>query len=102
MAVKRIYYIDILRAVACFLVVLTHSALPSVDGSDGWVKGGISLLCSFAPVLFFALSGALIFPVHTSMKEFYKRRFLKLIPPMVCWSVILLIVHTCMGKLPPP
>ena len=83
---KRIYYLDILRVFACFLVVLTHSQMPNLP-QNGKIVGLISLICSPSSELFLALSGAVLLPVRTNMRDFYKRRFLKLLPPMIFWSV---------------
>lgn len=96
---KRIEYIDTLRVIACFLVILTHSAMPVEDDSMGVWMGGISFLGSPSSELFLALSGMVLLPVHISMREFYKRRFLKLIPPVLCWSFVILVVYICLGKI---
>ncbi len=96
---SHLVYIDILRLLACFLVVLTHSALPSVDGTDGLIKGGISFLGSPSSELFLALSGAVLLPVRKSMREFYHRRLKKLIPPVLCWSVAIILIYVCLGKI---
>lgn len=82
----RIYYLDCLRVFAFFLVVLTHSQMSNIASNGIWVSG-ISFLCSPSSELFLALSGAILLPVHTDFSSFYRRRFLKLLPPMVIWSV---------------
>ncbi len=97
--IDRVVYIDIIRLLACFFVILTHSAMPSVDGSDGFIKAGISFVSIPFTDLFFAVSGALLLPTHGTMKEFYKKRFLKLLPPVVIWSVVTLLVRAIIGKI---
>lgn len=84
----RIEYVDNVRVIACFLVVLTHSVMPSVDGSDGLWMVILAILCSVNVPLFFCISGTLTLPVKTSSKSFYIKRFQRIIPPMIIWSVI--------------
>ncbi len=84
----RIEYVDNVRAIACFLVVLTHSVMPSVSGSDGIYMVLLAILCSVNVPLFFCISGTLILPVKTSSRLFYTKRFSRIIPPMIIWSVI--------------
>lgn len=85
---ERVEYFDLLRVLACFLVVLTHSVMPSVDGSDGLYVFGLSFVSSPSSELFLAISGALLLPTKVSMSDFYKRRFTKLIPPLIFWSIV--------------
>ena len=72
---SRIIYIDTLRTLACFLVVLTHSAMPAKNTNDGIYMFFYSFISSPATQIFFAISGALLFPVKQPMKDFYKKRF---------------------------
>ena len=95
---KRLDYIDILRVLACFLVILTHSAMPAVNSTDGIWCFSYSLVSSPSSELFLALSGAVLLPVKVSMKEFYKRRFLKLLPPVLIWSVLIIFIYILLGK----
>ncbi len=67
---KRIDYLDTLRVIACFLVVLTHSAIPASDPSNGIYYAFISLLCSPNNGLFFSISGALLRPTTLAIGEF--------------------------------
>lgn len=95
---KRLDYIDILRVLACFLVILTHSAMPAVNSTDGIWCFSYSLVSSPSSELFLALSGAVLLPVKVSMKEFYKRRFLKLLPPVLIWSVLIIFIYILLDK----
>lgn len=95
---QRIYYLDCLRVFAFFLVVLTHSQMPNISANGMWVSG-ISFFCSPSSELFLALSGAILLPVHTDFSSFYKRRFLKLLPPMVIWSVFGVCLRYFQGKI---
>lgn len=85
---NRISYIDNLRLIACFLVILTHSAMPSENaGHDGFWMYLISFVGSPSSELFLAISGTVLLPIRKDVRTFYKNRFLKLIPPLVFWSV---------------
>ncbi len=93
----RLCYIDNLRVLACFLVLLTHSAMPATDAAkEGFWMFLISFLDSPSSELFLALSGTVLLPVKTGFRPFYKRRFLKLLPPLIIWSIlgVMLYVQT--------
>ncbi|MCQ2267588.1 MAG: acyltransferase [Bacteroidaceae bacterium] len=94
---QRIGYLDVLRVFACFLVVLTHSVMENKAENGIWL-GFLSLLCSPSSELFLALSGAILLPIHTDMEYFYKRRFLKLLPPMFIWSTFGIVLHLIQNK----
>lgn len=98
MITKRLEYMDVLRALACFLVVLTHSALPSETGTDGIWKYLISFIASPATQVFFAISGALLIKPNIETGTFLKKRFLRLLPPVVVWSLITMVVYVLLGK----
>lgn len=91
----RLYYIDNLRVLACFLVLLTHATMPSTNpDKEGFWMFGISFIGSPSSELFLALSGTVLLPVKTGFREFYKRRFAKLLPPLLIWSVFGICLHT--------
>ena len=94
---KRLVYVDMLRVIACFLVILTHSSMP-MDVSSNIYLALISFISMPATQLFFALSGTVLLPVKMEMKAFYKRRFLKLLPPVFFWSIITVFVYFMVGK----
>jgi surface polysaccharide O-acyltransferase-like enzyme len=96
---KRIEYIDTLRVIACFLVMLTHSTRPVEDVSLGIWLGILSFIGSPSSELFLSLSGTVLLPVRRPMKEFYHRRFMKLIPPVIFWSIIILLLHYFDGQI---
>lgn len=84
---SRIVYLDYLRILACLLVIFTHAAMPAQE-SDGIYLSIISLIGSPSSELFLALSGAVLLPIKTDFSSFYKRRFSKLLPPLIIWSVV--------------
>lgn len=95
---SRCHYIDIMRIFACCLVVLTHCQLENV-AENGFYVSAINFFCSPSSELFLALSGAVLLPVVKPMREFYNRRFLKLLPPLVFWSILWLLLKYLSGEL---
>ena len=94
---KREHSLDVMRVLACFLVVLTHSMMPNVH-ENGRYLGFLSFLCSPSSEMFLMLSGAILLPVKMNASAFYKRRFLKLLPPMMVWSLFGIILRYLQGK----
>ncbi len=97
----RIGYLDTVRVVACLMVVLVHAPHPhaSIDVSGGWLYGMISYLCSPCIGLFLMVSGALLFPVKLSGREFLKRRLGRIVFPLIIWSAIALSTCALMGEI---
>jgi surface polysaccharide O-acyltransferase-like enzyme len=79
---------DLLRILACFLVVVIH-----VSGADvlacgqNWWAGNIydSFARPSVPT-FFMISGAMLLPKSEPLLLFFRKRLLKVIPPLVGWS----------------
>ena len=93
---RRIPYLDILRVVACLLVILIHTPIrqydtyyntPSVAGAVYTVM--VAVNCN----LFFMITGALLLPVTRPGKSFVKRRLRVILPPLVVWTVVYLLEH---------
>lgn len=89
----QIQYINNLRAFACYLVVLTHSAMPALKDSYGPYMVILSILSSPSSELFIMISSSLLAPAKLPMFEFYRKRFNKLLWPFVFWSAIILIME---------
>jgi len=91
-------WIDLLRIIACFLVVLAHCCDPFVGQFDNnrnaFLTGAFtgSLVRSSVP-LFVMMSGVLLFPTHLSMNEFYRKRIGRIIIPLIFWSIALPILY---------
>lgn len=58
---QRDLSLDLLRIVACVMVVVMHSPIPS-DNSDGIILSSLSYFTAPCIGLFFMVSGALILP----------------------------------------
>ena len=85
----RNHSLDILRILACLMVVTMHAPLPGSE-SDGMYLSALSYLTAPGLGLFFMISGALLLPVKTDTRTFLKRRFSKIAIPTVVWSVLFL------------
>lgn len=83
--------LDIIRLLACFLVLLMHSPLPSANANGSFL---VALSYFTAPCigLFFMVSGALLLPVKTNYFTFLRRRFDKIAIPTVVWSLIYIVL----------
>ena len=98
---KREIWLDWLRVVACFLVMLTHSTEPFYLGgkgslilthSDAVWAAVMDVLSRAAVVLFIIASSYLQFPLHYSTKEFFRKRALRILPPFIIWTLVYALV----------
>ena len=93
---RRIVFLDYLRVVACFMVILVHCIEPFYLNSDGtyiashndalWVTFVNSLLRIAVP-LFMMASSYLLMPISTDTTTFYRRRFQRVAIPIIVWSL---------------
>lgn len=87
---ERKQYLDILRVLACMLVVLTHCTPPAPAGFQASsIHAFMTLICSPSPELFMAISGALLLPVRGPTGEFLLKRFLRVFPALLFWSSVI-------------
>ena len=91
---EAIGWVDALRVLACFMVVLAHSCdafVAQFDNDRTSFLTGVftgSLMRPCVPI-FAMLTGVLLFPVRSSMADFYKKRIGRLVIPVVFWSLAL-------------
>ena len=93
---KRDYSLDIIRVIACLMIVLMHSPM-SDQGTSGAVLSGISYLTAPGIGLFFMVSGALLLKSNAGKpfetRNFLQRRFTKILVPLLFWSVVGLVLE---------
>ena len=65
MKTVRYYYLDIIRCLACLLVVVMHS-MRGGDNANAVVYVALDTLAKPCDALFFMASGALLLPVKTN------------------------------------
>lgn len=94
---QRIVFLDYLRVIACFMVIMVHSCeFFFIDGDhigirtpeDGfWVSLVDSAFRCSVP-LFVLASSYLLLPLKTDAASFYKRRFVRVVVPFLLWSLL--------------
>ena len=98
---KRVIWLDWLRLVACFLVMLTHSTEPFYLGGEGslilthsdavWVAV-LDVFSRAAVVLFVIASSYLQLPLHYPAGEFFRRRAVRILVPFLIWTIVYALV----------
>lgn len=94
---ERVVFLDYLRVIACFMVIMVHSCEPFYLGGKGtfilneidglWVTLLDSPFRSSVP-LFMMASSYLLFPVKGSVSDFFRRRFVRVVIPLLVWLVV--------------
>ena len=94
---QREIWIDWLRVIACFLVMMTHSNEPFYLGGEGsliltkadaiWVAV-LNVLPRACVALFVVASSYLQFPLHYPTGEFFRRRAVRILIPFFIWTVV--------------
>lgn len=90
---QRDYKLDIVRIVACLMVILMHSPMPNMELS-GIIAVGNTMITMPCIGLFFIVSGYLLLPVKTSMKDFLTKRLGKVVWPTLVFTLFYIIVNT--------
>lgn len=95
---ENIAWIDLLRIIACFLVVFSHCCDPFVAHFNAdypkFLQGcGLGSAVRCCVPLFVMMTGVLLFPVNTTLGEFYGKRIKRLLVPLVFWSLALPVAY---------
>ncbi len=89
---KRMVYLDLIRVLACYMIVVAHSKLQT--RAPDISLHVYNLLSSPFIGLFFMVSGALLLPVKDpSIYIFIKNRLSKVGIPLLAWSIVYAITH---------
>jgi fucose 4-O-acetylase-like acetyltransferase len=86
---KNIYFVNVAKTLAIFLVALTHLSIS---------HGFYSLLNSFSIPLFFFISGYLLTTKSISLKKFVHKKFRSLIVPYFVFAVMTLLFWYFAGR----
>lgn len=99
-------YIDILKIIAIFFVLYTHTgndAMHVFENTSGINYGfslALALISAFGPTLFFIVSGSLLLSHEESLKEVFKKRILRYFILLVVIEVVRIIYfHAVSGVL---
>ncbi len=93
---RQLFSLNLIRAVAIVMVVLDHSLRRDVSPDTGYF---MRLLLNPDAVLFFMVSGALLFPVQGSYAEFMRRRVVKVMVPFVIWVMVYALCYYKLGMI---
>lgn len=114
---QRIAFVDYIRVVACFLVMLVHASENFYAADASGLAGNVSMLANEANrfwvafydgalgrisvPLFMVVSAFLLVPVKqgVTMAAFYKRRFLRILPPMICFMLLYTFLPLLWGQM---
>ena len=95
----RLYWLDSVRVLACFLVCLIHAPLPDTSGQGSLWLSAYNYLSAPCIGLFFMVSGALLFPVKSDINTFIRKRLMRIGLPLLFWSAVCVIVFWLVGKI---
>ena len=87
---KRLEYLDIIRVVACLMVIVMHAPI----SGDGAMTHGPFLVFTSVP-LFFMVSGALLLPCREGItaRAYLAKRIGKIVGPTVCFSLFYIVLN---------
>ena len=107
---QRIVFIDYIRVIACFLVMLVHSSECFYSAADGmslvpnessrfWVAFYDGFIARTCVPLFIIVSSFLLVPMKPgqTMQDFYKRRFTRILPPFIAFLLIYCLLPLAWG-----
>ncbi|MBQ8124759.1 MAG: acyltransferase [Kiritimatiellae bacterium] len=95
---ERVVFLDWLRIIACFMVMVIHSCEPFYLGgaapnvtfiANRWDAFWVSLVesvCRVCVPLFVMASSYLLFPLKRPAGEFFRRRLGRIVVPFLVWS----------------
>ena len=102
----RIVFVDYIRVVACFMVMLVHASENFYGADASGLAGNVSMLANeanrfwvsfydggvgrVAVPLFMIVSAFLLVPVRqgVTMGQFYRKRFMRILPPFFCFMAL--------------
>lgn len=95
---EQIGWIDLLRVLACFLVIVSHCCDPFVGRFDSnypeFLNGAfIGSMVRCCVPLFVMMSAVLLLPIKMDMRTFYSKRAKRLLLPFVFWSLALPVLY---------
>ena len=103
---ERIAFVDWIRVVACFMVMLVHASENFYGADSSGLAGNVSMLANeanrfwvafydggvgrTAVPLFMIVSAFLLVPMKKDMTmgQFYKKRFMRILPPFIVFMLL--------------
>lgn len=103
--VKRLMWAEYLKIISIFGVIIIHSSAPYLlkykNETIGWWTGNLyDTLFRWCIPVFFMLSGTFILEQvqSVSIRQFYLRRFKRIVMPFFIWSVVYFIWRVLVNK----
>lgn len=93
---ERNYSFDIMRVLACIMIICMHSPMPS-EKAISFFNLAVGYLTAPGLCLFFVISGALLLPVKTDTFSFLKKRLGKVAMPTLCFTLLYLSLNALSG-----
>ena len=102
----RIYFLDSMRVIACFMVIVVHSCeFFFIDGEaigirsldDGWWVSVVDSAFRCSVPLFVMISAYLLVPVKGDAGVFFKRRLTRVVVPFAVWSLLYAVLPCLWG-----
>ena len=107
---ERIPFIDYIRVIACLLVMVVHASecfyvdhdsytMVANESNRLWVSVYDGGLGRISVPLFMIVSAFLLVPMKSgmTMHQFYRRRFLRILPPFVCFLLLYALLPLAWG-----
>ena len=92
---KRIFYYDVLRALAIIGIVFCHASvvfvITGINNPDFYISAFFDCFRDFSIPVFVMLSGALLLNRKDSLKTFFKKRLSRIFIPFLFWVMIYII-----------
>lgn len=90
----RSHSLDLIRVVACLLVVGTHAPMAGEAASQsGFFLGSLAYIVRPCIGLFLMISGALLLPIRQCTEDFLSRRLRKIVYPTIFWSILYIVIR---------
>ncbi|WCO02759.1 acyltransferase [Psychroserpens ponticola] len=94
---KRSIWMTNLRAVATIAVILLHVSAPilykygKVSNTDWHIGNFFDGIVRWCVPIFFMITGALLLNEDYKLKVYLKKRFFRIIPPFIFWSLVYIL-----------
>lgn len=92
--------IDLARVVACFMVVVLHVAAMDFHtfGRDWWASNSYDSFTRACVPIFLMITGVLLLGRREPLGLFYRKRVVRIVPPLVFWSAFYLLWYKAQGE----
>ncbi|MYN13307.1 acyltransferase family protein [Pusillimonas sp. TS35] len=91
---------DTARVAACFMVVLLHVAARNFSVFDDrwWASNFYDSITRSCVPLFLMLTGVLLLNKQEALRDFFRKRFVRVLPPLLFWSLFYMAWNAWHGE----